>query len=233
MTKYIEIAEDLTQAILQRKYGHKLPKEAELAKQYQTSRVVISKALKLLTMKNLVRVVPGSGIYLKNKNTRMPQLSNLHDGFYHSMAGKGKIQSHVISFDIRLPEPEEAEKLKLKESDQVYDIIRQRLINGQPEKLEYTIMPVKVIPGLTKEILHDSIYSYIQEKLGLKIGKANRVITADKVDAYDIEYLNCQPGDAVLSVHQLAYLKDGRPFELSETRDRYDKSGYILFEVEN
>ncbi|MDM8277509.1 hypothetical protein QUW33_08855 [Lactobacillus gallinarum] len=37
----------------------------------------------------------------------------------------------------------------------------------------------------------------------------------------------------MLAVHQLAYLKDGRPFEVSETRDRYDRAGYILFEVNN
>lgn len=65
------------------------------------------------------------------------------------------------------------------------------------------------------------------------LAKANRVIVADKADAYDKDYLYCQDGDAILAVHQLAYLKDGRPFEVSEMRDRYDRAGYILFEVNN
>lgn len=65
------------------------------------------------------------------------------------------------------------------------------------------------------------------------LAKVNRVIVADKADAYDKDYLDCQDGDAILAVHQLAYLKDGRPFEVSETRDRYDRAGYILFEVNN
>ena len=94
-------------------------------------------------------------------------------------------------------------------------------------------LPVKVIPGITDEVLNQSIYSYIKNELKLEVGKANRIIMADKVDAYDVEYLDCQVGDAILAVHQVAFLTDGRPFELSETRDRYDRAAYFLFEVES
>ncbi len=237
MTKYIEIANKLEHAILRKEYDHKLPNEAALAHQYQTSRVVISRALKVLAAKNILHVIQGSGAYIKKNDTTFPNMVELsaseHDGFYHSMMGKGNITSHVVSFTIRKPELEEIEKLKIKPNDEVYDIIRQRLVNGHPGKLEYTIMPVKVIPGLTLDVLHQSVYNYIRNTLHLGIGKANRIIVADKVDAYDQDYLDCKPDDVILSVHQVAYLKNGCPFELSETRDRYDRAGYILFEVNN
>lgn len=237
MTKYIDIANDIERKILSKEYKHQLPNEKALAHKYNASKVVISRALKVLSTKDILHVIQGSGIYIKNKNI---QFSNMvetlaaeHDGFYYSMRGKGTITSHIISFDIRKPDLNEIEKLKINAEDDVYDIIRQRLINGKARKLEYTVMPVKVIPGITNKILHNSIYNYIKNDLHLEIGKANRVIVADKSDAYDVDYLDCKENDAVLAVHQLAYLKDGRPFEISETRDRYDRAGYILFEVNN
>ena len=237
MTKYHEIAEQLSKQIINGQFEGKLPTEAELACQFDTSRVVISRVLKILSMKDLINVIPGSGIYIKEKNRRMPTMNTesagLHDGFSNSMKNKGKVTSHVISFTIREAEGEELKKLKLKKGDLVYDIIRQRLVDGKAMKLEYTMMPVKVIPGITDEVLNQSIYSYIKNELKLELGKANRIIMADKVDAYDVEYLDCQVGDAILAVHQVAFLTDGRPFELSETRDRYDRAAYFLFEVES
>ena len=239
MTKYIEIANDIERKILGKQYKRKLPSEQKLADEYQTRRVLISKALNWLAAKNTVETIVGSGTYVKEKKyyqANMQEIpANLHDGFYHSMRGKGegKIESHIVSFSIREADNEEAKKLNLKPGDEVYDIIRQRLVENHPRKLEYTVMPVKVIPGITLDVLHKSVYSYIQNELGLEIGKANRVISADKADAYDQDYLDCKPDDAVLSVHQLAFLKDGRPFEISETRDRYDRAEYILYQVKN
>lgn len=237
MTKYIDIANDIERKVLSKEYKHQLPNEKDLAKKYCTSKVVISRALKVLSAKDILHVIQGSGIYVKKKNIQFPNMvetpATEHDGFYYSMRGKGAITSHIVSFDIRKPDPDEIERLKINAEDNVYDIVRQRLINGKAGKLEYTVMPVKVIPGITREILHKSIYNYIRNDLHLEIGKANRIIVADKSDAYDVDYLDCKENDAVLVVHQLAYLKDGRPFEISETRDRYDRAGYILFEVNN
>ena len=102
------------------------------------------------------------------------------------------------------------------------------ILNEKPAKLEYTIMPVKRVPGITLEILHKSVYSYIQNELGLKLGKDDRIITAEKSDAYDMKYLDCKQDDPVLCVQQKAYLEDGRPFELSESRNRYDRGALTV-----
>ena len=120
----------------------------------------------------------------------------------------------LFVFNIRKPSVEERKALNSGKNDEVYDIIRQRILNEKPAKLEYTIMPVKRVPGITLEILHKSVYSYIQNELGLKLGKDDRIITAEKSDAYDMKYLDCKQDDPVLCVQQKAYLEDGRPFEL-------------------
>ena len=43
-----------------------------------------------------------------------------------------------------------------------------------------------------------------------------------------MKYLDCKQDDPVLCVQQKAYLEDGRPFELSESRNRYDRGALTV-----
>lgn len=231
MSKYKEIANQIEKEIVSQKYTEKLPEQVELAAIFKTSRITIMHALKILADKGLIKTVKGHGTFV-NKDAIAQNFLNSgvtqDDGLTHHLFGGAVLTSNVISFNLRYPTQEEAKKLRITVKDQVYDIIRQRIIDGQPAKLEYTIMPVDLIPGITREVLYHSIYSYIRQELGLKIGKDDRVITADKADAYDQTYLKCAKTDPVLCVHQVAYLSDGTPFEISEVRNRYDRGALIV-----
>lgn len=231
MSRYQDIANDIEKNIIEKKYIHQLPEQYDLAKKYQTSRVTIVHALKILQNKKLIKTVKGHGTFITNKSIPDIFLNsevNEHEGFTRHINSAFEVTSHVIAFNIRKPSPGERKALNLGKNDEVYDIIRQRILNGKPAKLEYTIMPVKRIPGITLDILHKSVYSYIQNELGLKIGKDDRIITAEKSDAYDIKYLECTQNDPVLCIQQKAYLEDGRPFELSESRNRYDRGALTV-----
>ena len=231
MSRYQEIASDIEKDIIEKKYTDRLPEQFDLAKKYNTSRVTIVHALKILQDKNLIKTVKGHGTFVTTKSIPDIFLNlgvNEHNGFTRHVNSAFQLTSHVIAFNIRKPSAGERKALSLGKNDEVYDIIRQRVLNGKPAKLEYTIMPVKRIPGITLDILHKSIYSYIQHELGLKIGKDSRVITAEKSDAYDMKYLDCMRDDPVLCIQQKAFLEDGRPFELSETRNRYDRGALTV-----
>lgn len=231
MSRYQEIANDIEKDIIEKKYIQQLPEQFELAEKYQTSRVTIVHALKILQNKKLIKTVKGHGTFVTNKSIPDIFLNsgvNEHEGFTRHINSAFTLTSHVIAFNIRKPSAEERKALNLGKNDEVYDIIRQRILNEKPAKLEYTIMPVKRVPGITLEILHKSVYSYIQNELGLKLGKDDRIITAEKSDAYDMKYLDCKQDDPVLCVQQKAYLEDGRPFELSESRNRYDRGALTV-----
>ncbi|RVU70638.1 MULTISPECIES: GntR family transcriptional regulator [Lactobacillus] len=226
MSRYREIATAIEKDIIEKKYVDKLPEQFYLADKYHTSRVTIVHALKLLSQKHLIKTVKGHGTYILSKeipNIFLNSGTSENDGFTKHINGSGVVSSHIISFQTRKPTHDEACALNISPKEQVYDIIRQRLLDNHSAKLEYTVMPVTRIPGLNRDILHRSIYSYIQDNLGLKIGKDDRIIAADKADAYDMQYLNCRSDDPVLCVKQNAYLEDGTPFEISESRNRYDR----------
>lgn len=230
MSRYQEIANDLERNIISKHYQNKLPEQYDLARLYQTSRVTIVHALKVLASKNLIKTVKGHGTYIVTKSIPDVFLNSgvaENDGFTHHTIG-ANLTSHVISFNIRKPNSEEVRALHIGPDDDVYDIIRQRLLDNRPAKLEYTVMPVKLIPGINDDILHKSIYGYIEQQLHLKIGKDDRIITADKADAYDKLYLDCSSDDPVLCVQQKAYLDNGCPFEISESRNRYDRGALTV-----
>ncbi len=46
-------------------------------------------------------------------------------------------------------------------------------------------MPVHLVPNLTEDILHNSIYNYLHHDLKLKFGVAYRKIKAAKADDWD------------------------------------------------
>lgn len=139
----------------------------------------------------------------------------------------GKVTSHIVSFEVRFPDEKEQDKLRIPPDNPVYDIIRVRYLDGIPILLEYTIMPIYVIPGINQSVLHNSIYEYLSKTLGLKIGSSVRHIRSDKSDAYDQKYIECKKEDPILEVEQVVYLSNGTPFEFSQTRHRYDKGDYI------
>lgn len=231
MSKYIDIANSIEHDIITGHYHRQLPNQAILAKKYSTTRVTIAKSLKLLEDRELTTTIKGHGTYILQNlipDFYINSPANVIDGLTGHIQGGGGLKSNIISFDIRKPTEEEARALEINLQDDVYDIIRQRIFNSKPLKLEYTIMPTKVIPGINQEILHSSIYAYIQQKLGLKISCANRMFSADKPDAYDIKFLDCQPDTPVFVVHQKAMLADGRPFEFSETRNRFDRGSMTI-----
>jgi len=214
--------------------GEKLPKQNNIAEHFNTSRVTVQKAINFLKAEELVYTIKGFGTFVSKDLDRSNMLdSNIDEyfGFTANYKNRDTIQNKIISFHERHPVETEQLKLEIDESEVVYDIIRLRSNNNKPLRLEYTIMPKEIIPGITKEILEKSIYQYIQEELHLEIGDVIRKISAQKADAYDQKYLACATDDPILELEQQVYLKDGRIFEFSQTRQRYDKGSFLFTNI--
>lgn len=235
MEKAVHIAEDLKRKIFLREFGQnsRLPKQVELCTMYNTSRVTIQKAMSILQEKGIVQSNKKQGTFI----TGMVDEMSYYDSEVTEITGtaarftdrhRNDLSSQVLSFYIRDPRHIEKIKLALSDTAQVYDILRLRKMNDEPILLEHTIMPIDLIPNLSKEILNDSIYHYIEHVLGYKIGKAYRKISACKPNHYDMTFLDCTETDPILEVEQVANLHDNKPFEYSKTRHRYDHGSFIV-----
>ena len=228
MNKYEQIARDIYNDIASGKYepGSQLALEKEMCAQYGVSRITVKRAVDELVKQGLVVKRRGSGTFVKGvqeedvENVGMcgqvGGVSNTHQGH--------QVSTDVKKFEIVHPSPEVAEKLKISTEDFVYDIIRIRYLDGKPENVEYTQMPIEVIPGIKQEVLMHSIYNHIENTLKLQIQSAHRTVSADMPTEEEKEFLQIEGVLPVLQVAQVAFLSDGRPFEYSKSRHRADTS---------
>ncbi len=235
--KYESIADDLRRSIENGdlKCGEKLPTVVELCNLYGVSKITIKRALEQLTELGFVTSRRGSGTYVKetvaqNQNLYLLAKSDRAMGFTREHIDR-PVSSVVYAFDILVPPAEIADKLNMDHDDFAYYVERVRLIDDLPIVIEYTYMPLYLIPGLKKNHLYGSIYRFIREEAGLNITSFHRVVRAIAATDEEAERLQTDPGAPLLELEQTGFLDNGQPFEYSRSRnvgDRYELHNVTL-----
>ena len=227
MAKYKTVADALRKQITRGDYpkGGQLPNQNELAEKFDTSRVTIKKALDLLSIEGLVFSIQGSGTYVK-KNIRQLSETGMkigqNIGLTHQIGEQTELVNKVLAFNVRFPRDEECKYLMIKKESPVYEIKRLRVINNKPYSVEYSLLPVELVPNITLGILEHSVYDYIRQDVGLIFGGNQQFIKAAPPNDEDRQYLSCKDNEPVLEVTKIMFLENGRPFEYSKVRHRYD-----------
>ena len=226
VVKYEEIAGDIRKGILEGRYtiNEQLPLEREMCEYYNVSRITIKKAVDELVNEGLVIKRRGSGTFVKafDSDVERFSMSKQFSGFSESNKNR-KVESKVLKFEVIHPSEEIAIKLKMTCDDFVYHIIRVRYSDSEPVVVEYTYMPIVVIPGIKNDVLYKSIYSYIENDLKLKIKSAHKTIRAILPSELEAENLSIDASDPILEVEQTGFLDNGQPFEYSISHHRGDK----------
>src|SRR5690606_23712903 len=95
----------------------------------------------------------------------------------------------------------------------VYEIKRIRLADDVPMALETNYISANFIKGLTEQIVNQSLYSYIEDHLNLRIDHASQTIESSVSNELEAEYLKIPPGAPVMLIQRNTFLKDGTPVE--------------------
>lgn len=236
MPKYENIAADIRRSIedgaLQP--GEKLPTVVDLCEIYGVSKITVKRALEHLAELGFITSRRGSGTFVKETGGLPPSMlfsgrADRAEGFTREHERQGEtVKSVVYTFEIVTPTEEVARYLNIDVEDFTYHIVRVRCSNDVPIVIEYTYMPIELIPGLKKSHLYSSIYSYIKEDLGLKISSFHRNVRAVPATPEEAERLDCKPGGPLLELEQIGFLDSGTPFEYSRSRNVGDR-----FELHN
>ncbi|WP_328585902.1 GntR family transcriptional regulator [Rossellomorea aquimaris] len=209
------------------KPGDVLPSERELAEQFTISRMTVRQAITNLVNKNFLYRKKGSGTYVSQHKFEQ----SLHGltSFSEDMRRRGlEPGNKLIHFELSSPTDDLVHHFSLKEDDLVYKIKRIRLASNEPMAIETTYIPVKLIPGLSQEILSHSLYQYVEEEIGLKLGHASQSIEAAAATEDDAKHLKLEKGEPVLFIQRETYLEGGSPFELVKSTYRGDKYKYKM-----
>ncbi len=234
MDKYARITLDLQRKIADGTFskGDRLPTTPQLCELYGVSKITVKRAMDELELLGLITRRRGSGTYV----TGVPQgvgftsvmLGNL-GGFTFEHAARGeRVDVIVRSFRRGYPDPGLAQELGMRTDDRCYFIVRTMLADGIPLLEQTLYIPEKVVPGFTERHAASSLFSYIEEELGLKIASAHRRVLATHANEEVAEHLQIDPSDSVLKVFQITYLEDGRPCEKSVS---YHDPSYELLSV--
>lgn len=220
MHKYEQIANDIRKKIVEGEYpiNSQLPYEKDIMEKYNVSRITAKRAYDILVEESLIVKIRGKGTFVKNMDENSALLfmqSRQFLGFSRNYRNH-QIESEVTYFEVALPDDDVQSRLKLNENDWVYHFIRTRLKDGEPVVIEYTYMPMSLIPGVTKETVKKSIYEYIENELNLKIDNAHRIITARMPYDEEQKMLKLDDNIPVVKVEEITFLSNGQPFSYTE-----------------
>lgn len=226
MNKYDLIVQDIKQDISLGTYPaySRLPSVAQLCQQYEVSKITINKALEVLEQQGLIFRRKGSGTFVKKleEGTQIrpsKEVSGQMEGFMAEHTARGeRVKSIVYTFEVQHPSEYIAKALDISPEDFVYRIVRVRIVDDVSQVIEYTYMPIGLIPNLKMKHLEHSIYAYIENTLELRIANAHRVIRAVMPTTLEAERLSITPNEPLLEVEQIGYIDDDRAFEYSVAR---------------
>lgn len=231
--KYLLIYDDIKEKILSEVYqiNDRLADGHTLAREYDVSMMTVKKALDLLVTEGLLVRRRGDGTIVKDWKKGSQKRFYALEGTY--VKYPGKVTSQILTFDIQYPTPEVAEKLSIGKYDFIYEIVRVRIIDDVPSIMEYTYMPIDIIPGLKYEHVESSIYQYIREQLGLTVQSSFLKIQGVRPDELEKKHLKLTDHDFLMQVDQVANLDDGRIFEYSIAKHIPDEFEFetVIFNV--
>ncbi|MCD7810178.1 MAG: GntR family transcriptional regulator [Erysipelotrichaceae bacterium] len=174
MAKYKDIANDIRSKIMSHEYsyGQKLPYEYVLCMSYHCNKETMKKALDILVKEGLIIRRRGAGTFVKDFDPAMENEMNRSSfGLTSRYEGLKQVTSEIIEFEVVPADDFLGRKLQINVGDFVYHIIRLRMLDEKPFRIDISYMPLSVIPNLKLEHIKGSIYHYIEKNSSFKNSK--------------------------------------------------------------
>ena len=137
--------------------------------------------------------------------------------------------THVARLETVRGNRELMKALDVTKDDEVWRLYRVREIEGERVILDKDFLNRKYVPDLPEEAVQDSLYKYLEGELGLRIGFAQKEITAARATEEDRRYLDLGRNDIIIRVSSYVYLENGALFQHTESRHRWDRFRFVDF----
>jgi GntR family transcriptional regulator len=196
----------------------RLPPERTLSQLFDVSRSTLRKALAHLAAQGHVTPAPQSGWFIRDVPYGPPPRQLL--SFTEMARRRGlSVQTRVTRSVTRLASHEERQRLQPRRSDDVLELERIRLLEGEPICVERSVIALWQAPGLETEDLSDKSLYAVLESRGTVPSRSDFVISAALAGSI-APLLDIDPADPVLVGEELSFNQHGSPLMLSTANYR-------------
>ena len=219
-SKHILVSNDLATRIQSGMYpaGSRMPSESQLIQEYGVSRDTLRKALAVLEQEGYIQKARGREALVLDREKVVFPVSGL-TSFQELAEAEGyHTRTRVVVLESVRGNRELMKALDITRDEEAWRLYRVR-----------EILSRKYVPRLREENCTGSLYRYLEGELGLKIGCAQKEITACRPTEEDRRYLDVGKNDIVIVVRSYVYLESGALFQHTESRHRWDRFRFVDF----
>jgi GntR family transcriptional regulator len=223
--RYREIERTLRGRIATLRPGQRLPSDADLCLEFGVSRMTARHAMAQLADEGLVRRDPGRGTFVAEPPTH--RRATFLMTFTHEMRRRGRVPtSRIVALTERRANEAERIGLHVDAGEQVIELRRVRLADGQPVALETAVLAPHCAGAIRSADLEAGSLHEALIAAGIVPTRGNATIGAEAATAEDAALLWVVPGEPMLVERRLILDGRGRPIERTESR--YAASRYGL-----
>lgn len=222
---YYQIYDFMFQDIADGKYqvGALVPSEKELMEHYHVSRATIRKAMEMLTNEGLVERRRGQGTYVKSRIAKSEDQKVISFDKEQEERKGAYIIKKVINMSVMDPEPEVADRLKLKNGEQVIMLKRIRCLDDVPKYMETNYISYSWAPeAMEHDFSKESLRVFYRTHCNIILCNAEEQIYAINADNELARLLQIKTGDPVFHVKRISYDENGIPREFVHVYYRAD-----------
>jgi GntR family transcriptional regulator len=199
-----------------------LPAERDLAIEFDVSRITVRKAIDGLVGEGLLVRRQGSGTFVR---ARVEKNFSKLTSFSEDMRARGRNPRSVwLKRTTGTVTPEESLTLRSSPGTPVYRFHRIRFADDAPMCLEYATLLASCLPAINA--VENSLYEAL-EKAGNRPVRALQRLRAVLFTQEQADLLAAQEKDAGLLVERLAFHKDGRAVEFTQSYYRGDTYDFV------
>jgi len=203
--------------------GDKFLTEREASERFGVSRVTANKALGNLIVAGTLEFRKGVGTFVREGLLDYDLRSLMSFTRKAALAGM-RPTTEVLKFSTVKAcagGPEIVAGLRVSEATPLHYFERLRLADGVPVILEKRYLLAARVPGLSEEMVGNSLYTLLTERFGLRLTGVEQSIRSLNLPAGDARRLRAKSGAASLWVHAVGYAGD--PLWVEDTIYRGDR----------
>jgi len=231
--RYRAIESALRSRIATLRPGQRLPSDSDLCAEFGVSRMTARHAMAQLAEEGLVRRDPGRGTFVAEPPTH--RRANFLMTFSREMRRQGRVPtSRIVSRVLRQPTEPERVDLRMAHGEEVVELRRVRLADGEPVALETAVLVPRAAAAVFSADLEAGSLHEALIGAGIVPSRGTSSIGAEAASAEDAHLLGVNPGEPMLVERRLILDQRGRPLERTESRYAATRYGLnVGFSVED